>query len=270
MPSSVGAVSMFDGLSRPLLMAHRGASRYAPENTLEAFDLAMRVGAQVLEMDVRLTRDREVVVIHDATVARTTNGTGPVASLSAAELLRLDAGHNFEANGETLFRDGGCIVPRLEDVLKAFPNAGFNIEIKDRGMAREVLDVLHRIGPQNVVLAAADDDVMAELVTFEPSCPRSLCRGEVKGFLVDAYRGRSLQRFRGRALQIPVRHHRFAWSLLPVATRRVIDAAHAAGIEVHLWTVNDPKEASDWIARGVDGIFTDDPSALHEVFASRW
>ena len=105
---------MFDDLPRPLLFAHRGANRFAPENTLPAFDLAERTGADVLELDVHLTRDQEVVVLHDATLERTTNGHGPVKEKSYAELAALDAGYHFRTTGgEPLFRSKEIVVPRL-------------------------------------------------------------------------------------------------------------------------------------------------------------
>ena len=103
----------------PLLVAHRGGSRLAPENTLEAFrDAVERWRADMLEMDVRLTRDGEVVVIHDETVDRTTDGTGPVRSYTLEELQRLDAAHRFvDPRGEASFRGKGVRIPRFEDVL---------------------------------------------------------------------------------------------------------------------------------------------------------
>ena len=117
----------------PLLVAHRGGSKIAPENTLEAFEQA--VGwweADMLEMDVRLTADGEVVVIHDATVDRTTDGTGMVADLSLSEIQALDAGYHFhDPSGVPSFRGRGVAVPRFEDVLTALPHTRINVEPKE-------------------------------------------------------------------------------------------------------------------------------------------
>ncbi|HET6343343.1 MAG TPA: glycerophosphodiester phosphodiesterase family protein, partial [Myxococcota bacterium] len=106
---------MFASRRRPLLFAHRGASRQAPENTLEAFDLAVRLGADVLEMDVHLSADGEVRVMHDARLERTTNGTGLLREHTCAALQRLDAGAKFlTSDGEPRFRDRGLVIPRFE------------------------------------------------------------------------------------------------------------------------------------------------------------
>ncbi len=254
---------VFPGILRPLLFGHRGASLYAPENTWESFELAMCVGADVLETDVHMTRDGEVVVIHDETVDRTTNGHGRVRDLTYPELTALDAGWHFAPSpGDYRFRDRGVVVPRLADVLRQFGKAGFNIEVKQRepSMVRAVLDVLAAAGTTQVVLAAADDRIMAELELARPGVPLGLSAGQVMGVLRDAWLGRSLDRFAGRALQIPPR-----WRGVPVASGRVLAAARAAGIETHLWTLNDPRQAERWLARGVDGVMSDDPSAVADV-----
>ncbi len=244
-------------------MAHRGASAHAPENTLAAFDLAVRLGAPILELDVRFTRDREIVVMHDATLDRTTDGRGRVCDHTWEEIARLDAGYRFERSGLTLFRDRGQRVPRLAEVLEAFPEVGLNIELKDRGMTRAVLDA---VGDQaRVVLAAHDQVTMAELAAEQPRCGLSLSFVEARAVVLGAYVGRVPARWRGRALQIPPRHPRFGFGRLPIATRRVVRAAHDAGIEVHLWTVNDAGEAARWLDLGIDGLFTDDPAALLPV-----
>lgn len=118
-------------LPRPRVFGHRGAAALAPENTLPSFALAQALGAPYLELDVRATRDGAVVVIHDATVDRTTDGSGPVAELSFSRLERLDAGYRFSLDGTSFpYRGQGVRVPRLEQVLRQFPGACLNIEIK--------------------------------------------------------------------------------------------------------------------------------------------
>ncbi|MBI3178913.1 MAG: hypothetical protein HYZ27_04590 [Deltaproteobacteria bacterium] len=260
---------MFPSLPRPLLIAHRGASRDAPENTMEAFDLAVRLGAHVLELDVRVSKDGVVVVMHDATVDRTTSGRGAVRDLTSSELGALDAGHHFEpVRRDFRFRGRGARVPRLEEVLAAYPKVGFNVEIKgdDPAAVKPVLDVLGHSGASHLLLAAHDAGVMQALEAARPGCALGLSMVQVREVVVAAWRGRSLEHYRGRALQIPVRDKRFAYGLLPIATRRVIAHAHAAGIEVHIWTLNTPSHAVRWLARGADGVITDDPSALLHLF----
>ena len=142
----------------PLLVAHRGGSRLAPENTLEAFERALAWwDADMLELDVRASRDGEVVVIHDATVDRTTDGTGAVADLSWTELQDLDAGYRFlDPDGQPSFRGRGVRVPRFEDVLTAFPAARLNVEAKEPGVAAGLVEIVRRHGAQERVLVAAE------------------------------------------------------------------------------------------------------------------
>src|ERR671916_458700 len=113
----------------PVNLAHRGASALAPENTIEAFRLAVEAGAGGLELDVHVTRDGHIVVIHDATVDRTTNGTGAVSEMTLEELRRLDAGHNFSPDGGPTrpYRGRGVRVPTLGEVLREFPGVAVNI-----------------------------------------------------------------------------------------------------------------------------------------------
>lgn len=251
----------FPLLPRPLLFGHRGASAQAPENTRQAFDLAIRSGVDVLEMDVHLSRDGVVVVHHDATVDRTTNGTGKVRTLSCHELEALDAGYRFEnAAGELEFRGRGCRIPRLAEVLEAFPNTALNIEVKQRhpSMVRAVLAELEHAGSDQVVLAAADDVIMAELEAARPGIPLGLSVAQCWRFWWRAMLGRAPTDYRGRSFQVPP----YQYGVLPVTTERVLAAAHAVGIEVHVWTINSAAEARHWLARGVDGIMSDDPARV--------
>src|SRR5919107_2807685 len=117
----------------PVNLAHRGASALAPENTIEAFRLAVGAGAGGLELDVHMTRDGQIVVIHDPTVDRTTNGSGAVSEMTFDELRRLDAGHTFSPDGGPTrpYRGRGIRVPTLEEVLEGFPDVAVNIDLKD-------------------------------------------------------------------------------------------------------------------------------------------
>jgi glycerophosphoryl diester phosphodiesterase len=116
----------------PVNLAHRGASALAPENTIDAFRLAVEAGAGGLELDVHMTRDRQIVVIHDATVDRTTNGSGAVSEMTLDELRGFDAGHNFSPDGGPTrpYRGRGVRVPTFGEVLEEFPGVPVNIEIK--------------------------------------------------------------------------------------------------------------------------------------------
>ncbi len=256
---------MFEDLSRPLLFAHRGASAHAPENTFEAFDLAVLQGADVLELDVHLTRDDEVVVLHDDRVDRTTDGHGRVRELTSSALQRLDAGHRFRVRGEARFAGRGVTVPRLDETLTHFARTAFNIELKgqDPAIVQPVLRVLERVGPVRLLLTAGDDGVMRALEAARPGVALGLSRGQALEVARAAWFGRPIREtYAGRALQIPPRYRG-----LPVVGRRLIEAVHRAGIELHLWVIDAPSAAAAWLSRGVDGLMSDDPGALAGIFS---
>lgn len=257
-------ITMFDHLPRPLLIAHRGASLAAPENTLEAFELAVRLGADVIELDVQLSRDGAVVVMHDATLERTTDGRGSVAEHDLVQLQALDAGYSYRSShGDTRFRNRGVHVPTLDEVLHAFPSASYILELKgpEPSLVEAVLRVISGVDPSRLVLAAADDQVMGALESSGTRFPLGLARFQAARVVRDATLGRNIDpHLVGRALQIPPRYR-----LLPLASRRVVRGAHAAGLEVHVWTINDARRAERYLQRGVDGIITDDAPGLFQL-----
>lgn len=256
------------GKPKPLLIAHRGASKRAPENTMEAFQTAADSGAHALELDVRLTSDKEVVVIHDATVDRTTNGRGTVFSHTYRELHSLDAGFNFMRKGFPVYRGRGVYVPRLQDVLTAFPRLGFNIEIKQHTppMVEHVLDLLYRIGPGNVILAARHPSIMQMLEAARPDCVLGLSYKQTKQALLRSLWDDFPSLYQGRALQIPIRHPAWALGLLPIPSATLIKKSHKAKAVVHVWTVNSAPQALRFLKMGVDGLFSDDPAALKSIW----
>jgi glycerophosphoryl diester phosphodiesterase len=265
-------VGLFPHLPRPLLFAHRGASAQAPENTLASFELGLKLGAHVLELDIHMTRDNEVVVLHDTTLDRTTNGLGSVRDKTFAELRELDAGYRFTlGDGRWPFRGQGCVIPRLEEVLRAFPKAGFNIELKQRepSIIRPVLDLLAKVGVSDVLLAAEDDGIMTELGAAHVGCGLGVSVGQVKAVLQAVYLFRKTRDFRGRALQIPLRDRALAWGLLPITTSRVIRVAHDLGMEVHLFVIDEPKIAARWLDQGADGIMSNAPGNLSGLFGGQ-
>ncbi len=183
---------MFEKLPRPLLIAHRGASLAAPENTLEAFELASRLGADVLELDVQRSRDGVLVVIHDATLERTTDGRGAVCAQDLAALKALDAGyHHRSSTGAQLFRDRDVRIPTLDEVLSAFAHMAFNIEMKstDPLAIDALLRCLRGVDPARVVLAAGNDEVMARLEAAASPFALGLARGQVWQLVRAAYLG---------------------------------------------------------------------------------
>lgn len=253
----------------PRLFGHRGAAAVLPENTLPSFRRAVQDGAGYLELDVHRTADDHVVVIHDATVDRTTDGTGPVRGCTLRELQRLDAGYRFRAADGTLpARGQGMAVPTLREVVDLCGDRRLNIEVKpsDPGVAPRVVELLVSWGvADRVLVASARDDVMALL---RPLCarhgiPTNFAAGEVAEFVGRAAEGRLADyQPAGAALQVPPEWHGIA-----VITGAMVAAAHALGIEVHAWTINTSEEMEQLLGLGVDGIMTDLPALGRETIA---
>ncbi len=248
----------------PRVIGHRGSAGTAPENTMISFELAAAVGVDVLEMDVHLTKDKRVVVCHDPTVNRTTNGTGKIKEMTLAELQQLDAGYNFCVDGEYPYRGMGVIIPEFEDVLKAFPDFPFNVETKPddaelRAIYFELLRKYKRLEDGSIVAAGDKHSMLKKIRGVMPftSCSKLECKSIVFMSLL------GLRPWIGKkatALQVPVRSGRIS-----VATPRTVRAAHRLGLEVHVWTINDVDEMRRLLLMGVDGIFTDFPLELRQL-----
>ncbi len=259
-----------------LRTGHRGARGLAPENTMAGFRRAAEVGVDVLELDVRLTRDGEVVVMHDATVDRTTDWAGPgpgvVAELTYAQLTELDAGHRFSPDGgETFpFRGQGLRVPRLVEVLEAFPGHLITIELK-RGTPPAVVDrtvaLAREVAPQRVIMASEDHALLQAARRAAPELASSFSGREVRDFylLSRACLATLFFRSRGRVLQMPLWSDHDRDRGLRLVHPGLLVAAHARGLLVHVWTINDPAVMRELIDLGVDGITTDRPDLLAGV-----
>jgi glycerophosphoryl diester phosphodiesterase len=239
-------------LRYPLIIAHRGYSSRYPENTLIAFEEAIQSNVQMIELDVTLTRDRRLVVIHDETLERTTNGRGRVADHTLAELKGLDAGSWFSE------RFSGETIPTLDEALAMIAGrAAVNIEIKpeafeahhpDDAVERQVCRLLQRRRDRGDILVSSFDvRVLAEIArTVSPPALGYLTMGGVEGEIFDACQ--DIGAFSWNA------HYRDLG-------RPQIEKAHASGLRVFAYTVNSPDGISALIEMGVDGIFTDEPEA---------
>jgi glycerophosphoryl diester phosphodiesterase len=267
MPAKPTTRSFF-ATKRPRVFAHRGASGEAPENTLPAFALGVEQGADILEMDVHQTRDGVVVVCHDPSVDRTTDGSGLISTMTFDELRQLDAGYRFTADGGKTFpyRGKGIRIPTLKEVLAAFPDHPLNIEIKahDRWLVARtcaLLDDAGRFADGSVVLAAFEHDLMKLIRHHVPKGSHTaLSVRETRWFLQYIWLPGTRFCSRGRAFQVPVKK-----KLLRVVTPRFVKFAHKLGLEVHPWTINDEKEMRRLIAMGVDGLFTNYPALARKV-----
>ena len=254
----------------PRLVAHRGASGRYPENTYEAFRSASDAGAPYLESDVHATADGHLVLHHDAELDRTTNGTGELRAHTLAQLMDLDAGYHFSPDGGSTFpfRDRGVRIPTMADVLDAFPHAKFNLEAKqaDPSIVQRMVELIRDRGRvDDVLIACEGDSVRDQLDSAElRGMPRNFSGSEVLEFMQAVY-GDQLGDYvpPAPALQIPE-----TYEGVPILTPEFLDAAHAKGLEVHVWTVNAPADMRRFLDMGVDGIMSDFPDTLLEVAAT--
>lgn len=245
----------------PLVVAHRGASSTHPENTLPAFEAAVALGARVVELDVRLTADGVPVVVHDADVSRTTDGTGLVHELTAAEIARLRIGT----------AEGPARVPTLAQALAVLSGrAGVAIEIKNipgepayepegRTLVRAALAEVERSGFEGPVL----------VISFDPrsiATARELAPQVATGFLstdhLDPREALALARDAGHDLVLPEAR------ALRAVGRGFVEEAHAAGVRVGTWTVDDAPTLRELFAWGVDAIASNDVATALAVLAA--
>ena len=247
-------------------VAHRGGGMLVPEATLAAFGAAARAGADVLEMDVRLSADGALVVIHDRTVDRTTDGSGAVGELRLEELRSLNAGHHFRApDGGFPYRGEGLAIPTFEEVHDAHPDLPFIVEMKTLDTAEPLCRAIRDAGREDRTLVAAFGGESLE--RFRRACPAVATGGsfgEVALFLA-----LSLGRLAG--LHDPPFDALLVSETsgpLRVVTPGLLRSARQAGLPVLVWTVNRAEDMRRLLALGVDGILTDDPATLSAVVAT--
>lgn len=241
-----------------LVFAHRGGARLRPENTLLAFDHGMSLGADGLEFDVRLSRDGVVVVHHDATLERTTDGAGPVAARTADELARLDAGFNF--NG---FRGRTGGVPRLDEVLRRYPNARCIIELKadEPELAHRTIDTVRAADAlERVALGSFSTRVLRAARAREPGLVTGASREETRLALYRSWVRWPVRRPPYREFQVPE-----VSGATRVVSPRFVRYAHEAGVAVRVWTVDDERDMLRLLSWGVDGLISDRPDVAVQV-----
>ncbi len=262
---------IFD-IKRPLIMAHRGDSENTPENTMLALKAAVSIGVDVLESDVRLTKDDEIVLFHDEDLERTTGVTGTIRSHTLDELLQIDFGYNFTPdNGLTFpFRDIGLKIVTLREAFDKFPEMIFNLDIKDTYLAApmELARLISHMDRKNLVMVGSFHDSQLEhFRELVPDVPTSAHPGEVKRFVLNSKFGLpriKTQDIQYRAFQVPIKS-----GPLTVVTKKFVRKAHELDLAVHVWTINDESTMTKLLDLGVDGIFTDQPALLRKVLEKR-
>ncbi len=280
---------------RVLNIAHQGGEIEAPSNTLYALKTAKAKGAEVLELDVHATLDGELVVLHDATVDRTTDGEGRVDSLTLEQIRELDAAHWFVPDCGTChgkdateyslrgyatgdrplpeeldeFSPSDFRIPTLREVFETFPDDLINIEIKNTAPDTEPYEdllagLLYEFGrTDDAIVVSFLDHAIERFKYFAPNVDTATATGETALFKLSSegpLPGAPNPRY--QALQVPME-----FSGVTVVTEEFIADAHANGLAVHVWTINDRATMEQLVEWGADGIMTDRPTLLEEVLA---
>src|SRR5688572_23129546 len=274
---------------RGLNIAHQGGEDEAPSNTMYALDRAMRLGADMLELDIHTSSDGELMVMHDGTVDRTTNGSGSVYEMTAEEIQALDAGHNlvpgegtesgrpdsdYPFRGVRLgakgpppgFRPRDFRIPTLGEVMSAYPDVPTNIEIKgasDENVqsflrnAEALAAFLNELGRDEGIVVASFND--AALVRFHELAPQiDLAPGTAA---VAAYKAAGLPPAEGtKVFQVPIE-----FGGVTVTDEAFVDKVHSDGYAIHVWTINDEPTMEQLLGWDVDGIMTAEPARLEKV-----
>lgn len=261
---SAGSTHFAEGTQyRPLVMAHRGGAGLWPENTMYGFERAVDLGVDVLETEIHSTADNILVLMHDSTVDRTTNGSGPISAFTLEELKTLDAGYNWTADGGKTFpfRGSGITVPTLEELCTALPTVRFNLDIKQEkpSLVASLCKTIRTLDMVDRVMVASFSSKV--LKAFRRECPEvttSAGTAEVALFYVLnlVFLG-GVYRSGFEALQIP----EYSYGLR-VLTKRFVRTAHGLNLMVHVWTINETTDMQRLLGLGVDGIVTDYPDRL--------
>lgn len=263
-----------------LAFAHQGGIKEGPASTRWTMRRAVEAGADALELDVHRSRDGVLVCFHDDTVDRATNGHGRIADLTLAELESLDPGYCFvpgegEVKGRSedayTFRGRAADEPELriatlESVLEDFPGVVLNLDVKETGPAvvryeAELVALLRRFGRRDdVIVASFHDEATEEVRRLAPELPTSAGVGATAAFVAAVAQGVEPPPPPFIALQVPP-----SFQGVNVVSPALVEAAHRAGVAVHVWTIDDVAEMEELVGLGVDGIMSDRPSLLVET-----
>jgi glycerophosphoryl diester phosphodiesterase len=262
-PAEMRAIFRNIEKTRPLVFAHRGGGGIFPENTLEAFQYSASLGVDVLELDVHATSDGALIVMHDADVRRTTNGSGRVSEMTLAELKKLDAGFHFTPDGGKTFpfRGKGIAVPTLQEIFDAFPHTTFNVEPKqaEPSIVKPLCETIRaRKMTEKVIVGSFRQAAIDEFRQHCTEVATSATPSEVRDFLA-LYKIGLGENYQPpmQVLQVPER-----LGALQIVSRDFIETARRLNLQVHVWTVNETEDMSRLLEIGVDGIMTDYPDRL--------
>jgi glycerophosphoryl diester phosphodiesterase len=263
----LSGVHSFLGQGGPIAFAHRGGAEEAPENTLEAFEIAVALGYTYIETDAHVTRDGVLVAFHDERLDRVTDRTGAIAELATVEVEAADAGYIFSLDGGSSFpfRGRAIRVPRLEEIVVRWPTARINIDPKSDACVGPLVALLDRLGAWERVCVGSFSDRRLRLIRAHGrgrACtsmgPRAVALARLA-----ATSGR-IPRLGADCVQVPIRQ-----GSVPIVTKRFVEAAHRARLPVHVWTINDEAMINELLDLGVNGVMSDRIRLLRDVFTRR-
>ncbi|MCI0470388.1 MAG: glycerophosphodiester phosphodiesterase [Candidatus Aminicenantes bacterium] len=247
----------------PLRFAHRGSTILWPENTLTAFQGVVDHGGIYIETDLHATKDGVIVLFHDDSLERTTDGRGLIEDWYWNDLRRLDAAFYFKPEEGYPFRNRGVSIPCLEEVLKTFPRVMLNLDLKQAGIESLVADFITRHGYEERVLIASFKDRRVRKCRSLLKNRTASSAGTWEAALSWAYSriGKSYP-LTADVLQVPVRRGGIA-----IVDKKFLKAAHSQGLQVHTWTIDEPGQMRRLIELGVDGIITNRIDLLNRAVA---
>jgi glycerophosphoryl diester phosphodiesterase len=248
-------------MTRPTVYAHRGASSELPENTLEAFALALDLGAQAIETDAHMTRDGRIVLSHDATGDRMAGIPIAIRDATLSAVRTWDVGRRFSPQREGAFRRGDRFrMPTLEEALLAYPGVIFNVDAKQTwpDMIPALLRAIRSANAEDRVrIASFSAANLTKVRGLGYTGETGLSAGEIARIMFLPRSALRWFRVAGHAAQVPRRAYGVSFT-----SQNAIDRLHAVGVRVDFWTIDDPDEAERLFARGADGVMTNDPRGL--------
>ncbi len=273
-PSTSRSRATVDSPRRPRVIAHRGASSVAPENTLLAFRLAIEAGAEMIETDAHLTRDGIVSLIHDDDLRRTTNCRGNISSMKSSALAVCDAGYWFVPQGERRhpYRGIGLTIPTITDLLDLVEsmdtNVELNIEIKRLDEEFEVYRSIRLAELLITLVSGRDMTGQVLLSSFDRGAidhVKSVAPTIRTAYICGPHGDIHAQIAYARARRHSAIHPHHSALGTGDGARRIVDVVHGSGLDINVWTVNEPQRMQELTSAGVDGIITDDPGLLRAV-----
>ncbi len=251
-----------------LVIAHQGGERLFPSNTLYAFDEAYKLGVDMFELDIHQSKDGHLMVIHDDTVDRTTDGQGYIKNMDLAEIQTLDAGYYWTKDGSTYpYRAQGIKIPTLAELFERYPTMPMVIDIKQKSpeIEQQLCKLLRQFNKtDDTIIGSFHLNALKKFRVLCPEVPTSLQAIESLKMLLYSYLSSklvfSMFRPKARAAHVPMRA---GW--IQIVHPKFVKLAKQKNLALHVWTINDVQEMKELIELGVDGIMTDRPDLLLEI-----